>query len=293
MDNILLLGGTGFIGKSLVSKLEKNNSLKLMIHKNDLSVTAEKFKGDILRKNTFSNEIRENEIIINLLGQITPNESDYVDLNILGGINLLSTCIEKKIKKIILISSINVYGENLENASKESDPLKPKTTYGLIKMITEQMYEYFSKTYGLNITILRLAGVYGPNKNSGFLSQMIKSTRDTSIIPICYNYGQQQRDMIYVDDVIRCILDTINYQDEGFHIFNVSSGNRYSMNELISIIEKITNTKISVKNNSNIPDEKCIWADNTKANQFLKFKPQIGIETGLKSTLSEFFKKQQ
>ena len=290
LDNILLFGGSGFIGKSLISKLEKTHSLKLMVHNSELSSTTHTFKGDILKKDSFFDEIRENEVIINLLGQITPNESDYVDLNIIGGINLLHSCIEKKIKKIILISSINVYGENLDNASKENDPLKPKTTYGLVKMITEQLYEYFSKTYGLNITILRLAGVYGPNKNNGFLFQIIKSTQDNSIVPICYNHGQQQRDMIYVDDVIHCILNTINYHHDGFEIFNVSSGKRYSVKDLISIIEEITKTKISVKNISDIPDEKSIWADNTKANRFLKFTPQVGIKTGLKSTISELLK---
>ena len=285
MDNILILGGTGFIGKSLVSKLEKNNSLKIMIHNSELSTTANTFKGDILKKESFFNEIRENEIIINLLGQLTPNESDYINLNIFGGINLLDSCVEKKIKKIILISSINVYGENLDKPSTENDPLKPQTFYGLIKMITEQMYEYYAKTYGLSITILRLAGVYGPNKNNGFLSQIINSTKDNSIIPICYNSGQQQRDMIFVDDVIHCIIEIIKYNPEGFQLFNVSSGKRYSMNELISMVEELTKTKISIKNSSKIPDEKCIWADNTKINQFLKFKPEMGIKQGLQITI--------
>ncbi len=110
MTNILLLGGTGFIGKSLLSKLEQKNSVKIMIHESNLDTNAKKFKGSILKKNTFSNEIRENETIINLSGQLTTNESNYVDLNILGGMNLLDSCIKKKINKIILISSINVYG---------------------------------------------------------------------------------------------------------------------------------------------------------------------------------------
>jgi len=282
MTNILLLGGTGFIGQYLVRRIEQENSLKLMIHDSNFQTDAEKFKGNILKKDSFFDEIRENEIIINLLGQMTTNESDFIDLNIIGGINLLQSCLEKKIKKIILISSINVYGENLKQSSKENDPLKPKTFYGLVKMITEQMYEYFSKTYGINITILRLSGIYGPNKNNGFLTKIIKSIKDKNLIPICYNQGQQQRDMLYIDDAVDCILNTINHQENGFNVFNVSSGKRYSTKELISIIEKISNTKITVKYNSEIPDETCIWADNLKAKKLLKFNPKINIESGLK-----------
>ena len=235
MTNILLLGGTGFLGKFLLKRLDQKNSVKVMIHDSDFQTSAEKFKGNILKKKSFFNEIRKDEIIINFLGQITANESDFIDLNIVGGINLLNSCLEKKIKKIILISTINVYGENLEQPSKENDSLKPKTTYGVVKMITEQMYEYFSKIHGIDIVILRLADIYGPNKKNGFLTQIINSLNDKTIVPVCYNDGKQQRDMLYIDDAIDCILNVINNPNHGFNSFNVSSGKRYSINELISI----------------------------------------------------------
>jgi len=289
MTKILLLGATGFIGKPLLDRLERKNSVKIMIHNSDLQTNVQKFKGNILTKDSFFNEIRDDETIINLLGQMTTNESDLVDSNIIGGLNLLNSCIEKKIKQIILISSINVYGENLKRHSKETDPLKPKTTYGLVKMITERIYRHFSETNGFNVTILRLASIYGPNKKTGFLTQIIKSTRDKTILLDSYNEGKQQRDLLYIDDAIDCITRAINYQHNGFNVFNVSSGNRYSVKNLVSIIEKISNTKISINYNSKIPDEQCIWADNSKARKFLNFNPKVDIESGLKSTISYFF----
>ena len=288
MTKTLLLGGTGFIGKTLLHKLKQYNCTKVMIHNTDLQTTAQKFKGDILNKKSFFDEIRNDETIINLLGQLTSNESDCIKSNILGGLNLLNSCIDKKIRQIILISSINVYGENLKRSSKETDPLNPESNYGKIKMITEEMYKNFSETYGINVTVLRLAGIYGPNGNSGFLTQIIKSIKNKNIIPICYNNGEQQRDMLYIDDAIDCILNTLNSEPRGFNIFNISSGNRYSMNELISMIERISKEKISVKYSSEIPDEKCIWADNSKAKKLLKFNPKIKIETGLKHMISQF-----
>ena len=288
MNKILLLGGTGFIGKVLLNKLEQYHSTKIMIHSTNLQTTAQKFKGNILNKKSFFDEIRNDETIINLLGQLTANESDCIKSNILGGLNLLNSCIDKKIRQIILISSINVYGENLKRSSKETDPSNPASNYGKIKMITEEMYKNFSETYGINVTVLRLAGIYGPNGNSGFLTLIIKSIKNKNIIPICYNNGEQQRDMLYIDDAIDCILNTLNSEPRGFNIFNISSGNRYSMNELISMIERISKEKISVKYSSEIPDEKCIWADNSKAKKLLKFNPKIKIETGLKHMISQF-----
>jgi len=282
MSKILLLGGTGFIGKSLLSQLEKTNSVKLMIHNSNVKTNAEKFSGNILSKNSFIHEINDGQTIINLLGQMTFDESNFYSSNILGGLNLLNSCIGKKIKQVIFISSINVYGENLERSSKETDQLFPKTTYGHIKMLTENLYKQFSETHGINTTILRFANIYGLTKKTGFLSKLIQSTKNKKIIPECYNNGNQQRDFLFIDDVIDCIQNVINYKNNGFEIFNVSSGNRYSMNDLISKIEKITNTKLSIKYSSRIPDEKCIWANNSKAKKLLNFEPKFDIDSGLK-----------
>lgn len=285
MTNILLLGGTGFLGKSLLDKLEKSNSVKMMIHNSDLETSAKKFKGNILSPDSFIDQIDDDQIIINLLGQKTPNDSDFITSNILGTINLLDSCIQKKIKGIILISTINVYGENLERSSKETDSLYPKTTYGIVKMITEKIYKQFSEMYGINITVLRLGDIYGPTKKNGFLTKLIHSTKDKKIIPECYNNGNQERDILFIDDAINCINNAINFEHSGFEIFNVSSGTRYSINDLISKIELISNTKLNIKYNSKIPDEKCIWADNLKAKRILNFKPKFDIDSGLKISL--------
>ena len=92
--------------------------------------------------------------------------------------------ISNKIKGIILISTINVYGENLERSSKETDNLNPKTNYGIVKMITESIYKKFSEQYGINVTVLRLANIYGPTKKTGFLNTIVNSIADKKIIPI-------------------------------------------------------------------------------------------------------------
>ena len=288
MNNILLLGGTGFLGKPLLQKLETKNSVKIMLHNSNLQTSAKKFKGDILIQKSFSKEIRNNETVINLLGQMSADENGFINSNIIGGLNLLNSCIKKKIKRIILISSINVYGENLERPSKETDRLCPKTTYAGVKMITEQMYKAFAENHGINITILRVAGIFGPGNKRGFLTKINQSIKNKNITPVCYNNGEQQRDILYIDDVVDCILNVVNSQHDGFHVFNISSGKRHSINELISMIEKISKTKISAKYSSEIPDEKCIWADNTKAKKFLKFNPKVGIEAGLEYTVNQF-----
>jgi UDP-glucose 4-epimerase len=285
MTNILLLGGTGFIGKSLVLELEKKNSIRMMIHNSNLETTAQKFKGDILSIDSFINQINDDQVIINLLGQTTSNESDFFTLNILGALNLLNSCIQKNIKGIILISTINVYGENLERSSKETDKLNPKTTYGIVKMITENIYKQFSEKYGINVTVLRFANIYGPTKKTGFINTIINSILDKKITPICYHEGKQERDFLFLNDVIDCIKNIVDFDHNGFQIFNISSGNKISINSLVLKIEEITNSKIIMEYSSKIPDEQSICADNSKARKILNFKPKFDIDSGLKSLI--------
>lgn len=290
MNEILLLGGTGFLGSLLVKNLEKTQPLKIMIHDSNFHTSAKKFRGDIMKKNSFYKEITNNETIINLVGQISPNDLSYINLNILGSLNLLNSCIDKKIDRIILISTIHVYGENWKRPSKENDLLVPKSQYGIVKMITEKIYQYFSDTYGINITILRLAGMYGPTKKTGFIAQLLKSLHDSTIHSNLFNNGRQFRDLLYVDDAVDGIVKAINVPQKGFQIFNISSGKRYSMEKLVSLIELISHKKISVKYTNIIPDERCIWADPLKAKKILKFQPKTSIEQGIKFAINHHMK---
>ena len=285
LEKLLLLGATGFLGRPLLNNLEKKQSIKIMTHNSTFSTNIQKFKGDILKKKSFENEISNDDTVLNLIGQISPNISEYANLNIIGALNLLNSCIEKKINRIILISSIHVYGENLRSASKETDSLKPKTQYGLVKMITEQIYEYFSNSYGIDVTVLRLGGLYGPGKKTGFISQLFNSVNNSRIHPILYNDGKQFRDLLHVDDAVHGIESAIKTPRKKFEIFNISSGKKYSMNHLVSVIESFSNKKLPITYTPEIVDEKCIWANNSKAQKILNFKPKITLNTGIKSTL--------
>jgi UDP-glucose 4-epimerase len=288
MNKIILLGGSGFIGKSLLPKLHNEKfHVKVMIHKDDPKIKEKKFKGNILSKGILDSEISDSDIIVNLIGQSDTNITNFIDLNVIGGLNLLNSCMKKKSIRILLVSSINVYGDNANNPSKEIDPLKPQSTYGIIKLMTEKIYEYYSKMYGLNITILRLSHLYGPHKKSGIVSTLIKSIKDGSKVTL-HNSGKQFRDFLYVEDATDGIIQAIRTNQDGFNIFNISSGERHMIKDLVKIIEKSSHKKLRVMLSPEIPDEKCIWADNSKATKIIKFSPKISISEGLKFTIKSF-----
>lgn len=285
MKRILLFGGTGFIGKALEKKLQDKYDVRMMIHNSTIDTNNSVFIGNILDQKSFSDEINDDDVIINLVGQLTGTISNLINLNILGGLNLLNSCIGKKIEKMIFISSINVYGENMERPSKEADPLKPQIDYGRIKMLSENLYRCFADNYGFNVTILRLAALYGTGKKTGFVAQIINSLKDGMEIPRAHNNGKQLRDFLYIDDAIDGIVKAIEYPQKGFNIFNISSGNRYMMKEIISSIEKISGTNLHAQFISEKVDEECIWADNSKAKNSFDFNPIISLDKGLEITI--------
>ena len=290
MTKIILLGGTGFIGTPLLEKLlQENYNVKALIHKNNSEKKLDFFYGDILEPHLLDNIIDDGDIVVNLIGQID-DDSKFIDENILGGMNLLNSCIKKRQIKLILASSISVYGDNFEKISKENDPPNPLTTYGQVKSITEKIYKHYAENFGLDVTVLRFATLYGPKKKSGFIVKLIKSLKNDQTKQV-FNNGKQIRDMLFVDDAVDGILCAIKQPQQGFKIFNISSGKKYTISEIITIIEKLGNKKLLVKYNSKIPDEQCLCADNSKSLEILNFSPKIDIETGMKITIDYFFKK--
>ena len=284
MSKILIFGGSGFLGQHLLEKMQGTFDFSTVVHNsNDFSNNS--IKGDIVQPTSYESILENTDIIINLAGQMDPNLSQFVKTNIVGGFNLLNSAIKNNVKKIILVSTMNVYGENKNSPSKETDDLSPLTNYGMVKMLNEKLYENFSNLYDIDITILRLAGVYGPGKIKGFFPQLISSINNNDIILRPYNDGNHLRDFIYVDDAVTGIIKSIKYNSSGTEIFNISTGTRYSIKEMISITEKISNADIHVEYIHEKFDEECIWADNSKAKKFLDFSPTISLEDGIKKTL--------
>ena len=288
MTNIIVLGGSGFVGKSLLQKLEsKKFKVKVMVNSSKIKNKFKKFHGDILDKKTFENQIKNGDIIINLVVQYNDHISNFIDLNIKGGLNLLESCKGKKNIKIILISSIDAYGENMHYASKEKDKSSPQNNYGLIKLLAEKMYENFANIHGLDVIVLRLSNLYGPNKKNGLILNILKAIKKNGTVSINHN-GKQQRDYLFIEDAVDGIIKAIQCRLKKYNVINISSGKRYRSTEIIKLAQELSHKKLKFKLKKTAPDEKCVWANNFKAKKLLKFAPKISIKHGLNLTLKRF-----
>jgi nucleoside-diphosphate-sugar epimerase len=290
MSKIILLGGTGFLGKVLLSMLQKENFKTItLVHETNPDIITDIFSGDICKMGILDSQLDDDDIIINLIGQYEENLAKFVNTNVHGAFSILNSVSKKKNIKIILISSISVYGENLEHLSKEFDELHPKSIYGIVKLVTEKIFENYSIVNKTDTTILRMSTLYGPNKKTGHIVNLIKSINN-HVSTVAYNNGNQIRDLLFVNDAARGIIQSIKKPQKGFNIFNISSAKQYKILDIIKIIESISKKKLPVKFSDEIPDEKRLCADNSLAEENLDFIPKTSIEDGLKITIEHFQK---
>lgn len=291
--NILLLGGTGFIGQNVVQKLvENDHKVSLVVHENlpeNLTKINEKliiFYGNILDKNAIKDAFKNQDIVVNLVGQICKDLNLFYNLNIIGALNVSELCVRNRIDNIVLISSDLVYGESDETPSKELDPPDPKTNYSLTKLITENIYSHFAREHNSTLSILRLSNVYGPNKRTGVIYNFINALKKNDEI-IILNDGKQSRDFIYIDDAVDGIIKAIENLSKGIEIINISTSKNANLLEVISIIEKNFSKKARIRFvQDNDYNEKCVSADNNKAKSVFSFSPKINLKEGIKKTIN-------
>jgi UDP-glucose 4-epimerase len=298
-ERVVIVGGNGFIGSFLVEQLSHlgyENILILDQSPKNVSSEIKCIVCDISRdKEVLTHNIEKDDIVVHLACSTIPSISEFnrikdVKENIVGSLNLLEVCADKKIKKFIFLSSGGtVYGNSSKKPFAELDGLNPKNSYGAIKVATEKYIEVFSHMYGMDYTILRLSNPYGRKfintKQQGAIDIFLSQAINGETINI-WGDGENVRDYIYIEDAIDFIMKAV--QDNSLSgIYNVGTGSGTSLNQVIKIIEELTGAKISVKYEaSRNVDAKYNVLDVSKAEK-TGWKPKYTIYDGIKKILSK------
>jgi len=296
---ILVTGGAGFIGSNLVDGLLKQGyEVKVLdnlttgrMENLSNAIKSSKFKfykGDL---RDFDKEIlKDVEIIFHLAAQIdvrksVENPSYDMDINIKGSINLIQQAINSNVEKIIYSSSGGaIYGEPEILPADENTNIKPISPYGASKFAVESYLHTFSKIYGLKYTAMRYGNVYGrrqdPLGEAGVIAIFFGRVSNNKP-PVIFGDGKQTRDYVSVDDVIKANIAAIDKLKK-YNEYNVGTGKETSVNELVSVMEKIFSKKIiPVYEKERRGEVKRIYLDIKRLQNEINFKPE-DIETGMK-----------
>jgi UDP-glucuronate 4-epimerase len=303
MSKILVTGCAGFIGSHLCEFLLKRGENVIGIDNiNDYYDISIKLKNiEILQK--YQNFIFKKEDICDtkIISEIKPlkivhlasmagvrnsikNPLIYDKVNIGGFINILQECIKNDVKHLVYASSSSVYGLNRKVPFCEDDDIKNcNSPYACSKMAMELYAKTYFQLYGLTNIGLRFFTVYGPRGRPDMAPYKFMMAIKNGTEFKKYGKGNSSRDYTYIDDIISGIVSALdNKNNLECEIYNLGNSSPVSLNEFISLCEKVSNKKaIYEEIEEQLGDVPHTYANIQKANKDLGYEPKIKLEEGL------------
>lgn len=297
MSKVLVSGGAGFIGSILVDRLvlegHKVTILDNLVSgsRDYINLKADFWELDILDKGLIQRfKEAKFDLVYHLAAQIDVRQSVSNpvfdnEINVVGGLNIVSACKESGVKKIVFSSTGGaIYGEAEEIPTSEYAATYPLSPYGINKLALEKYLNYYYQVFGLNYTILRFANVYGPRQykggEAGVIAIFTEAAASDSTCTL-YGDGLQTRDFVYVDDVVEALIKAgiIDCRGE----INVSTGIETNMLEMIGAIESAAAKKLKlIQAPGKAGEQRRSCLSNRRALETLDWQPQISFTEGVK-----------
>ena len=319
---ILVVGGAGYIGSHMIKRFQntdhqievldnlstgfKENSQNYKLHICDLSNKEQVHK--ILKENKY-------EMVMHFASSINVGESydhpmKYYENNVTNTLNLLECMIDLKILNFIFSSTAAVYGEPESIPIKEEQKLSPINPYGKTKSVVESILSDYDKSYGLKYISLRYFNACGAHID-GTIGE--RHNPETHLIPLILQTASGRRNnfKIYGDDYKTkdgtCIRDYIHVMDiaeahllslekliqtQSSDIYNIGNKQGYSVREIIDMVEKVTQIKISYEiSEKRKGDPAELIADNSKISEKLNWKAKYSDLNTIINTAWEWERK--
>ena len=305
---VMVTGGAGFIGSHLVRKLaERSYRVKVL---DNLSTgklsnissellrggSVDVIKGDIRDAELVKKCVDDVDAVVHLAAQTSvpfsvQNPEFNNEVNVKGTLNLLNSSVETNLSKFVFTSSCAIYGEPIYLPVDEKHPTNPISPYAESKFIAERECLRLNDERLLKSVVVRLFNVYGPrqglNDYSGVITKFIDRIKQRLPLVI-YGDGSQTRDFVYVEDTVNAIILALENRKVDGEVFNIGFGKATSIQELAQTMLSLAGLDLEIlKAPPRLGDIKHSYADISKANKLLGYKPQFSLKEGLKDLLGE------
>ena len=306
MKNILVTGGAGHVGSSLVERLLKEDEYRVTVV-DDLSTGRRRkmsflghercnfIKADVNERQDIQEVMlsRQFDAVFHLAAVVgvhrTQEDPCSVLLDIEGIRNILDLCKNTGVKRYLYSSSSEVYGEPVETPQHEQHtPLNSRVPYAVVKNVGESFARSYHQEFGLDFTIFRLFNTYGPRQSEDFvISHFVAGALRGDDITI-YGDGSQSRTFCYVDDTVDTIVATLREEACLNDVINIGASVEVSVLELAQRIIKITNSNSKIVYLPPLPDGDMTrrQPDNSKMLKLLK-RDLIPLDDGIQRLLND------
>ncbi len=254
--NYLVVGGAGFIGSHFVKELLDRKDGLVRVVDNLCSGTLDhisdfrsdpNFEFDQIDVEN-SNILADSMLGINTVIHLASNPdiakaAREPRIDFMQGTVLTESVVEAArisgVNTILYASGSGVYGDGGTSVLTEDSPLKPISTYGASKLAGESLLASYSFMFGIKCLAFRFANVVGPKQTHGVGYDFLRRLKTDSTQLEILGDGLQSKSYIHVSDVVRAVLHAENAIEEGFDVFNISTPDQISVNEIALLAEEV------------------------------------------------------
>jgi len=299
---ILVTGGAGFIGSNVADRFlalghevavldnlstgrVENVDPRVKLYKADLvdragvDMAVEDFRPEVVDHHAAQIDVRHS----------VENPVFDATTNVLGGIGLLESCVRHGVKKFIYASTGGaLYGEGKQLPATEDHPAHPESPYGVSKLALEHYVYCFRLVHGLDATVLRYPNVYGPRQNphgEAGVNAIFIGLMSEGKAPTIFGDGEQVRDYLYVDDVVRANELALT-RGSGATV-NLGWGKGVSVNDIVRELKAILGFPgEAIHAAARAGEVQKIYLDASRAKDVLGWTPQVAFSEGLRRTVA-------
>ena len=294
IKNLIILGGTGFIGTHVTHYFSKKKFKVFCIGRSKLKnklPDVNYFFLDLYKiKRSHKIFKIDNACIINLTGYVdhtvlSKNSEDLLSSHLYSVIRFCSFLDRKKNYKIINIGSSEEYGFQ-KSPLKEIYRESPSSLYSFLKTSLTHFFQMIHRSLSIPTITLRLFLIYGPNqKENRLIPYIIKKLLRNENVIINSN-GLQKKDFLYIDDLLAIIEKIIKINYFNGEIINVGSGKIITVKKIVNLIHnKIKKGKVSFAKNGRESENLIQYPSINKLKSFYDLNSFTKIETGIKKTI--------
>lgn len=315
-QRVLLTGGAGFIGSHVAERLLRGG-VKLAIidcldefyppawKKANLAEVRRAGEYDLILADICDEKACREifarvqpEAVIHLAARagVRPSIEQpllYERVNVQGTLNLLELSREFGIKRFLFGSSSSVYGASSKAPfSEDQVELRPISPYAATKLAGEMLCYTYAHLFGVQVICLRFFTVYGPRQRPDLAIRKFTALMEGGKpIPI-FGDGSTGRDYTYIDDITAGVMAALVHRidvthNAAFEVFNLGNSRPVKLAELVDLLESVTSRK-AIRNfkKAEPGDVPLTWANISKAERLLDYRPQVRLEEGLSRFVS-------
>lgn len=293
----LITGGAGFIGTTLANHLVgQGHTVRVLDdlsagERNRLDPAVNFTRGDVEDKPKIWRLLNKIDCVYHLAARVSVPESvlyprEYNKTNVSGTVAIMEAMRDAGINRVVFASSGAVYGEQKLPQVHEQLLPRPTSPYAVSKLAAEGYVHTIGERWGIETVSLRIFNAYGPGQaipptHAPVIPRFVRQVLGGGSVMIFGN-GEQVRDYVYIDDVVRALVAAATAEGISRQIINVGTGVGTSVSELVRLIEKVTGGQAkTIVNPTEAGGVSSLVADTSQARALLNYEPQVSLVQGL------------